>query len=177
MMTDAVLVMATGDQNHWGTNMFEVYESWRMPVPKQLCAEGAASYKCIRFILHTYRFIVDFSVVDENGFPMSQSVMLSDIHDVMAAVGEFDDFRISIMAPRHANADGEMSLHTVIQITLGSYEGNEAYIYKCANGKTYIDCWCGRDITEDAVADQKMVYAATPTGGASTRQNDKKKPK
>jgi hypothetical protein len=137
--------------------MFEVHESWNVTIPPLLSEDAQTKvYKCVRIILQMFHFIVEFDVdCGENDGIYRKTVILNSVNDVIAAVGEFDNYTVSLLIPSRLN-NNEIAVSTVIEIIEGKEDNQTAYIYICKNGNNYVQTDLGYNI--DQIYDKKTVY-------------------
>ena len=137
--------------------MFEVYSLWKVPTPPIFeKKEGVEIYKCVRIVLCIYYFIVEFIVDEGDGYKSTDTLLLNSVPDVLGFIENLDEFTVSLFAPRHANSDKELSINTIVEIIQCKEQGQSAYIYKCTNGRTYVDS--NLEYTEGLMEDKRTVF-------------------
>ncbi|WP_148206096.1 hypothetical protein [Geobacter metallireducens] len=100
---------------------------------------------------------MEYTINHEEEGPYWNRVMVNSVHDVLYAAGTLDNFKVSLFSPRYQNEDDEMSVSTITEIIEAEEEGHKAYIFKCKNGKTYLETSLG--YTEDQLKNKKTLYS------------------
>lgn len=140
------------------------HDSWEVhdPVLTAFDPPGSHRYALMEILLHQALFLVEAVPANRPGdepAPWSRYLLtgFDDVRQFLAS-NRLKDYAVSILLPRHANADYEYMVSTVTE----AYEakdptGQRALLFICANGRRFWEASAGV-ASEDALTDRVLIF-------------------